>query len=90
MREVIRDEPVFPIVAVMTPVETVIAPPVDLTSTLAVGAAGAPAVRANFLAPAASGPTACAVHFREPSGHVAVAQVCTGMSLPSAVARANF
>lgn len=90
MREVTSEEPVLPIFAVMTPVETVIDPPLFLTVTLWAAVAGSPVVRVNFLAPPASGPTACAVHFREPSGHLAVAQVWTGTSLPSAVARANF
>lgn len=83
------EEPVFPIFAVMTPVETAIVEPVLFTLTLCAGAAGVPGPRRNVFAPAASGPTACAVHFAEPSGQVAVVHDCTGTSLPSSVVSAN-
>lgn len=57
----------MPILAVMTPVETVRVPPLLPTVTFFSGAAGDPASRVSLPLPA-PGPTACAVHFSEPSG----------------------
>src|SRR5205085_9199664 len=71
------------------PVSTVIRRPVSVTDTLFAPVAEAPGPRVNRSAPAASGPTACAVHLREPSGQRAVVQVCTGTGAPSAVVSAN-
>ena len=76
-----RVEPLLPIRAVMTPVETSTVPPLESTVTFLSGALGAPVVRVSLPEP---GPTACAVHLREPSGQWASGQDCTGTSLPAA------
>lgn len=62
-----RAEPFVPSLTVITPVETVMVPPERVAPTLFRGAAGVPAVSANFSA-VTSGPTAWAVHLSEPSG----------------------
>lgn len=58
-------EPDLPILAVMTPVEMSMVPPLLSTVTFFSGAAGVPAVRVSLPSPE---PTAWAVHLREPSG----------------------
>lgn len=60
-------EPLLPILAVMTPVDTSMEPPRLSTVTFFAGAAGDPAASVSLPLPA-PGPTACAVHFSEPSG----------------------
>lgn len=60
-------EPLLPILAVMTPVDTSMVPPLLSTVTFFWGAAGVPAARVSLPEPAPA-PTACAVHFTEPSG----------------------
>ncbi len=60
-----RVAPDLPILAVMTPVETSMVPPLLSTVTFLAGAAGSPVVRVSLPSPE---PTACAVHLREPSG----------------------
>lgn len=60
-----RVAPDLPILAVMTPVEMSMVAPRRSTVTFFCGAAGAPVVRVSLPAPEL---TACAVHFREPSG----------------------
>ncbi len=63
--DLIRVDPDVPILAVMTPVDMSMVPPRRSTVTFRAGAAGLPAVRVSLPLPE---PTACAVHFREPSG----------------------
>lgn len=82
-----RLDPLLPSLATTTPVSTVTTPPLVETLTFLSGAAALlPSARASVSAP---GPTACAVHFSEPSGHWASGQVWTGTCLPSSVVRAN-
>ncbi len=57
--------PDLPIFAVMTPVETVIVPPLVSTVTFLAGAAASPAARVSLPLPEL---TAWAVHLSEPSG----------------------
>lgn len=76
-----RVEPLLPIFAVMTPVETSMVPPCLSTVTFLSGAVGVPAASVSFPEPEL---TACAVHLREPSGQYAIGQDCTGTSLPEA------
>ncbi len=58
--------PDLPILAVMTPVDTSIVPPLLSTVTFCSGAAASPAARVSSPEPPEL--TACAVHLRDPSG----------------------
>lgn len=73
--------PDLPIFAVMTPVETVITPPLLSTVTFFSGTAASPALKDSLPVPEL---TAWAVHLSEPSGQWAIGQDWTGTSLPSA------
>ncbi|MGX1371359.1 hypothetical protein RKD19_006718 [Streptomyces canus] len=84
--DLMRVAPDLPIFAVMTPVETVIVPPLWSTVTFLSGTAASPAVSDSLPLPEA---TAWAVHLSEPSGQYAIGQDCTGTALPSASWTAN-
>jgi hypothetical protein len=73
-------EPFLPILAVMTPVDTSMVPPLLSTVTFLSGAAASPAARVSLPDPEL---TACADHLRDPSGQYAMGQDCTGTALPS-------
>lgn len=63
--DLIRVAPDLPIFAVMTPVETVMVPPLLSTVTFLSGTAASPAARVSLPSPEL---TAWAVHLRDPSG----------------------
>ena len=69
------DAPRLPMRQRITPVSIVTASASSFTETRVAGAIGAPAARTNCAATFFAGPIAWAVHFSDPSGHVASGQV---------------